>query len=65
MENLMNVGKKMSFGELVTRIYDHYMELYDDEELAAVATAVTVQDGFLPVEALPCADAQEKEANAA
>ena len=62
----MTVGKNMSFGELVTRIYDHYMELYDDDELAAVATAVTVQDGFLPAETQPAADAvQDKEASAA
>ncbi len=62
----MTVGKNMSFGELVTRIYDHYMELYDDDELAAIATAVTVQDGFLPEEIQVAADAvQDKAANAA
>jgi len=62
----MNERNDMNFGKLVTRIYDHYMELYDDDELAAVATAVTVQDGFLPVAIQPTVEAiEDKEANAA
>jgi len=62
----MTVGKNMRFGELVTKIYDHYMELYDDDELAAIATAVTVQDGFLPEEVQATADTvQDKAATAA
>lgn len=33
-----------SLGELITAIYEEYLALYRDEDLASVATAATIND---------------------
>ena len=34
----------VSLGELIAAIYEEFMELYNDEELASVATAALIND---------------------
>jgi hypothetical protein len=36
--------KTTSLGELITLFYDEYFALYQDEELASIAAAVTIND---------------------
>ena len=33
-----------SLGELISALYEEYLELYGDEDLASVATAATIND---------------------
>ena len=33
-----------NFGQLITELYRSYLDLYKDEELAAVATAATINE---------------------
>jgi hypothetical protein len=33
-----------SIGELISTLYDNFLELYGDEELASVATAAVIND---------------------
>ena len=33
-----------SLGELISALYEEYMELYGDEDLASVATAATINE---------------------
>ena len=33
-----------SLGDLITTLYEEYMEIYGDEDLASVATAATIND---------------------
>jgi|GEM_PF-6950769 len=33
-----------SLGELISLLYDEYMEIYGNEDLAAIATAATIND---------------------
>ena len=37
-------AKHTTLGELISMLYDEYMEIYGDEDLAAVATAATIND---------------------
>ncbi|MEL6346444.1 MAG: hypothetical protein AAFV53_25260 [Myxococcota bacterium] len=34
----------VSLGELITAVYEEFLELYGDEELASVATAALIND---------------------
>ena len=40
----MNSKTHTTLGDLITVFFDEYMELYGDEELAAVAAAATLND---------------------
>ena len=40
----MNKGTTATLGELITVLYDEFMALYGDEELASVAVAATIND---------------------
>jgi hypothetical protein len=35
-----------TLGELITALYEEYLELYGDEDVASVATAATINDLF-------------------
>lgn len=37
----------MSLGDLITELYQMYLDLYGDEELASVATAMTINEMLL------------------
>jgi hypothetical protein len=34
----------MMVGEMIEQIYEHFMELYGDDEIATVATAATINE---------------------
>lgn len=34
----------LDLGTLITALYDEYLDIYQDEDLAAVATAATIQE---------------------
>ena len=43
-----------SIGELISTLYDNFLELYGDEELASVATAAVINDMLTaPMAAVP------------
>lgn len=42
MEDLMTT--QTTLGELISTLYDRFMEMYGDEELASVATAAVIND---------------------
>ena len=42
MEELMTT--QTTLGELISTLYDRFMEMYGDEELASVATAAVIND---------------------
>lgn len=39
--------RTLTLGDLITSLYDEYMDLYKDEELASVAVAATINDLLL------------------
>lgn len=41
-----------TLGDLISVLFDEYMEIYNDEELASVAVAATVNDMFASGEAV-------------
>jgi hypothetical protein len=59
----MRKGTTATLGELITVLYDEFMALYADEELASVAVAATINDLLIadpdasarPVEAVDAA----------
>lgn len=34
----------MTLGDLIATLYDYFMDLYDDEDIATMATAATIND---------------------
>ena len=34
----------MTLGDLISILYDYFMDLYDDEDIATMATAATIND---------------------
>ena len=50
-----------TLGDLITTLYDEYMALYNDEELASVAVAATINDLLLD-EAVTFERAEERAA---
>ena len=36
-----------TLGDLISAVYDEYLEVYGDEDLASVATAATINDMLL------------------
>lgn len=47
-----------TLGELISLLYDEYMELYGDEDIASVATAATINDLLTEGEAASRGDPQ-------
>lgn len=42
----MNRAMEISFGELISIFYEQFLEMYGDEELAAVAAATAINELF-------------------
>lgn len=64
-EVTMFENRTASLGELITLLYDEYMEIYNDEELASVATAATINDLLMESAAHSRGDPLVREADAA
>jgi len=54
-----------TLGEVISMLYDEYMEIYNDEELASVATAATINDLLMESAAHSRGDPLVREADAA
>jgi hypothetical protein len=61
----MNQNRTPSLGELITLLYDEYMAIYGDEDLASVATAATINDLLMDGTAPSRGDPLLAEADAA
>ncbi|PIX62129.1 hypothetical protein CO057_01095 [Candidatus Uhrbacteria bacterium CG_4_9_14_0_2_um_filter_41_50] len=46
MEAFVNRAMEISFGELISIFYEQFLEMYGDEELAAVAAATAINELF-------------------
>ncbi len=54
-----------TLGELISVLYDEYMEIYGDEDLASVATAATINDLIGEAHVASRGDPRMAEADAA
>lgn len=54
-----------TLGEVISMLYDEYMEIYGDEDLASVATAATINNLLNEAHAASRGDPAEVEADAA
>ncbi len=43
----MNARTNTTLGDLITALYDEFMAIYQDEQLASVAVAATINDLLL------------------
>lgn len=52
----MEKNDGLNFGDLISLLYEEYLALYADEELASVATAATVNELLAARNLRACAD---------